>query len=127
MVDELLAHLTEIAERAGLEGFGVASADPFEATARTLHERKALGLAGRLGFTYRDPDAATDVRRSFPWARSLVVVARSYVPEAGSPGRPTATAAVLPGLRSKINTFRFEPASKPRRQCWSGKDSRLRC
>ena len=85
-MDELLARLTEIAEQSGLDGFGVASADPFEGTARTLHERKALGLAGRLGFTYRDPDAATNVRRSFPWARSLVVVARSYVPEAGSPG-----------------------------------------
>jgi len=87
-VEELLGRITEAATALGLDGFGVASADPFEATGRALHERKAAGLSGRLGFTYRDPDTAVNVRRSFPWARSLLVGAMSYLPQAGSPGSP---------------------------------------
>ncbi|MDF1594560.1 MAG: tRNA epoxyqueuosine(34) reductase QueG [Acidimicrobiia bacterium] len=87
-MEQLVVRLRAAADHAGLDGFGIASAEPFEAVGRTMHERKAGGLSGRLGFTYRDPDLATDVRRSFPWAKSLVVAASTYVPMAGSPGPP---------------------------------------
>jgi len=85
-VQELLEQLTDCAEQAGLDGFGVASAEPFEAARETLRERKATGLSGKLGFTYRDPDTSSNIRRSFPWARSLIVATHAYVPAAGSPG-----------------------------------------
>ncbi len=87
-MERLVERLKERAEEAGLDGFGVTGADPFDVAARTLTERKAAGLSGRLGFTYRDPQTSSNVRRSFPWANSLVVAAKSYVPEAGSPGPP---------------------------------------
>ncbi len=73
---------------AGLDLVGFADVEPFSGVRRTMQERKAAGLSGRLRFTYRDPDLATDVRASFPAARSLVVGAVSYVPESGSPGEP---------------------------------------
>jgi epoxyqueuosine reductase len=90
-VEQLVVRIRAAADRAGLDAFGIASAKPFEAVGRTLRERKTAGLSGRLGFTYRDPDLATDVRRSFPWAKSLVVAASAYVPRAGSPGPPDGT------------------------------------
>ena len=59
---------------------------PFTRVAETMRSRQADGSSGALGFTYRDPDVATEVRRSLPWAQRLLVVAHSYLPEAGSPG-----------------------------------------
>lgn len=85
-MERLLEQLTDCAEQAGLDGFGVAAADPFEAAGQTLRARKETGLAGKLGFTYRDPDTSSNIRRSFPWARSLIVGTSAYVPAAGSPG-----------------------------------------
>ncbi|MFP3914909.1 MAG: hypothetical protein ACLFWM_08535, partial [Actinomycetota bacterium] len=87
--------LKERVERAGLEAgldrLGVAAAGPFGEVRADMHERIATGMNGRLRFTFKDPESATDVTRSFPWARSLVVGVRSYLPEAGHaaarPGR----------------------------------------
>lgn len=45
-----------------------------------------MGLAGELGFTYKDPDVAADVGRSFAWVQRLVVVSWPYMPAAGNPG-----------------------------------------
>ncbi len=84
----LVERIEHAAVEAGLDLVGFTSAEPFPAVRRTMHDRKASGLSGRLGFTYRDPDLATDPRSSFPAARSLVVGAVSYVPRAGSPGDP---------------------------------------
>lgn len=84
MVD-LVEQLRNAGDAAGLDGFGVAAADLFEGVRRNLLEAKASGRSGRLGFTYRDPEVATEVSRSYPWARSLVVGAVSYMPAAGSP------------------------------------------
>jgi epoxyqueuosine reductase len=81
--------LLERARTAGAAGVGVCSVEPFAVVASTMLARKATGAAGSLGFTYHDPGIATDVRRSFPWARRMVVVAAAYVPQAGSP-QPTA-------------------------------------
>ncbi len=70
---------------AGAVGFGVTGADPFPSVRRELVRRSDSGERGLLDFTYRDPDRSTDVRQSFPWAQTLLVIAVPYLPAAGSP------------------------------------------
>lgn len=79
------AAVAAAADRSGLEGFGVGSADPFPETAAAIEDAKASGRSAGLRFTLTEP-AATDVRVTFPWAVRLCVGAWSYVPDAGSPG-----------------------------------------
>jgi epoxyqueuosine reductase len=87
MTTALLDDLRQIAIDAGCSGVGVAGADPFPDERAELRRRRQDGSSADLTFTYRDPDRATDVRRSFPWAERLVVLAHPYLPEAGAPGR----------------------------------------
>ncbi len=82
----LLEKLRSTALAAGAIGVGVTTADPFPESREELRRRTANGQRGELGFTYGDPSTSTDVRRSFPWANSLVVIAVPYLPDAGSPG-----------------------------------------
>lgn len=42
-------------------------------------------MSGPLHFTYSDPETATDVTRSFPWARSIVVFAHDYLARSRPP------------------------------------------
>ncbi len=83
---ELRARIDAVAAGAGLAGLGVASVEPFTETEAALRERRRTGMSARLGFTFRDPARATDIRRSFPWAERLVVASYPYLPAAGSPG-----------------------------------------
>ncbi len=83
---DLAQQLREVVLRHGGAGLGICDADPFHDVRRTMHERIGEGSHAALTFTFTDPDVATDVRRSFPWAARLVVTAWSYLPEAGSPG-----------------------------------------
>lgn len=78
--------LIESAPALGIDRIGVCDVQPFEDVRRELERRKAEGLSDRLGFTFTDPDRSTDITVSLPWARSLVVAARAYVPESGQPG-----------------------------------------
>ena len=57
----------------------------FEARA-TLERHAANGSAGPLHFTYTDPETATDVTATHPWARSLVVFTHGYLPDSDAPG-----------------------------------------
>lgn len=82
---DLEPRLRSLGHRAGLEAVGFTTADPFPEVAAQIRSRVAAGMDGGLTFTFRHPDTATDVRAAFPWARSLVVGARSYLPEAGTP------------------------------------------
>ena len=75
---DLAATLERVGVEAGLDAVGVASADPFEDTRRTLEQRRAAGLHGGMQFTYRNPARSTDPGQALPGARSLVVGARSY-------------------------------------------------
>ncbi len=84
---DLWAQLRRAATEAGLAGLGVTDTAPFPDVRATIHERRELGYAGRLKFTYRDPETATDIRRTYPWARALIVGSYPYLPEAGSPAR----------------------------------------
>jgi epoxyqueuosine reductase len=74
-----------VAASAGADTVGITSAEPFSDALITLKRRKAKGMAGPLHFTYDDPIASTDVRRTFPWARSLVVLGCSYADSAAPP------------------------------------------
>lgn len=85
MSERLTAELRVLAEIAGATGFGVAEADRFQRELLALHNHKASGRAGPLRFTYGAPESATDIRRSFPWAERLVVVAWNYLAVAAHP------------------------------------------
>lgn len=106
--------LTDIALGAGCAGLGVTAAAEFAGVAEILRQRHESGLAGRLRFTYKDPKRAADVRRSFPWAQSIVVVSWPYMPQAGEPGPGTATSGRVArfaaddqyqGLRAALSTI----------------------
>jgi epoxyqueuosine reductase len=84
-MEELRHRIEQIGREAGLDLIGFASADPFPEVQAELARRKQEGLASSLGFTYTDPETATRPGASFPWAKTLVVGARSYLPAAGSP------------------------------------------
>jgi epoxyqueuosine reductase len=83
---QMLARLEAVLRETGCAGSGVATVEPFSETRRHLEERATTGLAGKLRFTYSDPGLATDVRRSYPWARRLLVAAWPYAAAAGGPG-----------------------------------------
>lgn len=73
------------ATAAGADAIGFTTANPFHEARATLTARRELGMAGPLHFTYEDPDTSTDIRRTFPWAKSLVVVGCDYSAEARPP------------------------------------------
>lgn len=77
--------LHRLAAEHGATGTGVCSVEPFADVRRALGERTREGLRARLGFTYTRPEVATDVTRTYPWAQRLFVVAKAYLPHAGSP------------------------------------------
>lgn len=77
--------LERVATDLGAVAFGVSAASPFEDSLATLREHRARGMSGPLHFTYDDPETATDVARSFPWARSIVVFAHEYLSRSDSP------------------------------------------
>ena len=96
---EPLPSIDEIRERLaehGISHLGVTSADVLVEARTELYDRKARGLHGGMGFTYRDPDRSTDPRRAVENARSVIVAARPYltdtepdhpVPQAGPHAR----------------------------------------
>jgi epoxyqueuosine reductase len=84
--DRLRQELHRLGEQAGLTGFGVCTTEPFSDVHAEMDRRIETGIAGRRRFTYTDTGRATEVGRSFPWARRLVVGSVGYLPEAGSPG-----------------------------------------
>ena len=69
-----------------LHGWGVTTADLFEDVRGEMIRRRDDGSNAGLRFTYSDPAAATDVRRTFGWAHRLIVGAYGYADAAGSPG-----------------------------------------
>jgi epoxyqueuosine reductase len=98
----LAAELREIGLGAGLDAFGITTAEPFAAARRVLESRRAAGLDGGMQFTYRNPARSTDPESTLPGARSIVVGARGYLrtppPEpTGAPGpaRPAGRVAAF--------------------------------
>jgi epoxyqueuosine reductase len=65
--------------------FGVTSARTFEESLAVLRDHRRREMSGPLHFTYDEPEIATDVSRSFPWARSIVVFAHDYLGQSREP------------------------------------------
>jgi len=84
-VEGLRRRLEEIGKGAGLDRIGFAGTEAFPEVELSMRRRIDSGMSATLGFTYKDPGIATTPRASFPWGRTLVVGARAYLPEAGSP------------------------------------------
>jgi epoxyqueuosine reductase len=70
----------------GAAAVGVCPAVSFDYEMATLLAHRESGRSGPLHFTYQDPEVASDVRRTHPWARSLVSVAVDYLPRTRAPG-----------------------------------------
>ena len=68
-----------------LDALGACTAEPFRHVRQSIDDRVASGAHAGLRFTFADPATATDVTATHPWARSLVVAGRSYVPETARP------------------------------------------
>ena len=73
---------------ADLDRLGWTTAHPFPAVRIEIERRVADGSSGRLGFTYTDPGRSTTPAESWPWAESIVVGLRSYLPHAGTANGP---------------------------------------
>lgn len=102
-VDALTDELVGLARARGAAAAGVASATPFFEARAALRAGRESGRSGPLGFTYRRPEISTDVRRSFPWARSILVAALDYgcsVPAPASSGGLIARFAATDHYRS---------------------------
>ena len=105
---ELADRIRAVLARHGCAGHGVTDASPFSDSAVRLADAVDSGRSAGLPFTFRDPLTATDLTRSFPWARSLVVAAMPYLPAAGSPG------AIRPGT-ARIARFATRDHYRPLR------------
>ncbi len=76
-----MTSMDELVEIAGRHGatVGVTDLAPFPGLATRMETAIADGTRARLGFTYKDVERVADPARSFPWARSIVVVAVPYL------------------------------------------------
>jgi len=81
----LTAELMALAEEHGASSFGVATADRFGRERLKLRIEKGAGRSGPLRFTYDDPDQATDLTRTFSWARRVVVIGWDYLAHSSTP------------------------------------------
>ena len=77
--------LETVVSELGAAAFGVTTAGPFDRSRKTIEEHLASGMSGPLHFTYEEPERSTDVTKTFPWARSIVVFAHDYLGTASTP------------------------------------------
>lgn len=80
------AELETVATRLGAVAFGVTTASSFNESRDRLQRHRLNGMSGPLHFTYDDPDVATDITLSFPWARSVIAFAHGYLETSAPPG-----------------------------------------
>ncbi len=85
---ELRRRLQAMAGEWGIDRLGVADAAPFPEVRKAIEDRKRTGRAAGLQFTFERPEISTSIKETHPWAKSLVVAGRAYLPEAGHPGEP---------------------------------------
>jgi epoxyqueuosine reductase len=84
----ILEELREIAQGQGAT-LGVTDTSPFPEVAATMRGRIEDGSSANLTFTYKDVGRATEPARSFPWGRSIVVVALPYLTDGDGHGERT--------------------------------------
>jgi epoxyqueuosine reductase len=85
---DTLEELREIATGHGAT-LGVTDTSPFPEVAATMRDRIEDGSRASLTFTYKDVGKATEPARSFPWGRSIVVVALPYLVNGDGRGERT--------------------------------------
>ncbi len=78
-------NIRDLALANGAVAAGVVAAVSFDEERARLEHSVRSGRASRLRFTHAEPDVATDVRRTFPWAVSVVTFASSYAEHARPP------------------------------------------
>ena len=88
---ELTEELRRIGLASGLAAVGVTAARPWSHTRGILESRRAVGLAGGMAFTYRNPARSSDPSRILARAASLVVGAWPYAQQ--TPDRPVGLSA----------------------------------
>jgi epoxyqueuosine reductase len=76
--DGYVAELRELAAEWGIAHTGVADAAPLTRARTEMHRRRARGLHGEMGFTYRDIDRSTAPSRAVRGARALFAGALEY-------------------------------------------------
>lgn len=84
-MEGLRRRIEAIGKGSGLDRVGFAGTEAFPEVAVSMRRRIESGMSANLGFTFSDPGIATSPRQSFPWGRTLVVGARAYLPDSGSP------------------------------------------
>lgn len=84
--------LERLATSLGAVAFGVTAASPFQESLVVLRNHRERRMSGPLHFTFDEPEIATDVTQSFPWARSIVVFAHDYL---GATGEPATSGPVI--------------------------------
>lgn len=80
---------TEIRARAleaGAVACGVTDVAPFPEARGRLESSVRTGRASRLRFTHVEPDVATEITVTFPWATSMISIAAGYAEVAPAPG-----------------------------------------
>lgn len=82
----LEAELVALAVDNGAVAAGICQAQYFGVEHSTLIAEKASGRSGPLHFTYENPQVAAEITRTYPWARSLLVMAVSYLEHTQAPG-----------------------------------------
>jgi epoxyqueuosine reductase len=87
VVVTLTADLIERGLSHGAAAVGACPVTPFSEGLDGLRYNLQSGRSAKLRFTYGDPETASDLTRSFPWARSLMVVAIDYLPRSSAPHR----------------------------------------
>jgi epoxyqueuosine reductase len=99
-IDEVRSMLAEH----GVTHVGVTSAEVLTEARAALHERRAAGLHGGMGFTYRNPDRSTDPVRAVADARSVIVAARPYLTR-NDPPRPETTGGEGSGAPARVARY----------------------
>ncbi len=89
----LTERLVETGVAHGATAVGACAVDVFEPDRAAMAAQLSSGRSGRLHFTYTDPAVATDVTATFPWARSLAVVAVYYLESSLGPAPAGAVVA----------------------------------
>lgn len=116
-----LDELASLARPFGIDHLGVAPASVLERARGALHARRDAGFDGGMGFTYRDPERATDPTRIVDGARSVIVAARSYLVDEDDPrvARPA-------GVHARVGRYAWTDHYAPLRGALRAMSRRLK-
>ncbi len=79
----LRSQIEQLAVDNGADSVGFVKAQVFERARKALLERRDLGLASSMQFTYRNPERSTDPYQMLPSAKSIVAITFPYASSAG--------------------------------------------